>query len=108
LLKRSPKLWGDTAVLGTVGRVRDFGRLLDDEVQLVRDRLLHGSDYPFPAAPTAFAARIGAEAARRIEQEPNLLKKDLDLKEALGIGLASAERGYQVANAGRTITVPVP
>ena len=107
LLKRSPKLWGDTAVLGTAGRVRDFGRLLD-EAQVVRDRLLHGSDYPFPAAPIAFAARIGADAAGRIEQEPNLLKKDLDLKEALGIGLASAKRGYQVANAGQTITVPVP
>ena len=33
LLKRYPKLWGNTAVLGTAGRVRDFGRLLDDEMQ---------------------------------------------------------------------------
>ena len=46
LLKRYPNLWGDTAVLGTAGRVRDFGRLL--EVPLVRSRLLHGSDFPFP------------------------------------------------------------
>ncbi len=108
LLKRYPKLWGDTAVLGTAGRVRDFGRLLEDEIQFVRDRLLHGSDFPFPAAPSAFAARIGTEASKRIEQEANLLKKDLDLKEALGIGRASAERGYEVANAGQSITLPVP
>ena len=103
LLKRYPKLWGDTAVLGTAGRVRDFGRLLKfsplpEEVELVRSRLLHGSDFPFPAAPTAFANRIGAETALRIAKETNLLKKDFDLKEALGIGRVSAERSYKVAN----------
>ena len=96
LLKRYPKLWGDTSVLGTVGRVRDFGRLLDDE-ELVRSRLLHGSDFPFPASPTAFAGRIKTETAQRLEREANLLKKDFELKEALGIGRASAERAYVVA-----------
>lgn len=108
LLKRYPKLWGDTAVLGTAGRVVDFGRLLkdkiqlEDEVQLVRDRLLHGSDFPFPAAPAAYAARIGAEAAERLEKEPNLLKKDFDLKEELDIGRASAERSYKITNVSST------
>jgi hypothetical protein len=96
LLKRYPKLWGDTSVLGTIGRVRDFGRLLDEE-EFVRSRLLHGSDFPFPASPAAFARRIGAELARQLEPENNLLKKDFALKEALGIGRASAERGYAVA-----------
>ena len=98
LLRRYPKLWGDTAVLGSTGRVRDFGRLLDNP--FVRDRLLHGSDFPFPVNPSAFRARIGDEAAERIGSERNWLKKDLDLKEALGIGLASARRAYQVASAG--------
>lgn len=97
LLKRYPKLWGDTSVLGTVGRVRDFGRLLEDE-ELVRSRLLHGSDFPFPASPAAFAGRLGVETARQLEQETNLLKKDFALKEALGIGRASAQRSYAVAN----------
>jgi uncharacterized protein len=97
LLRRFPRLWGDTAVLGTAGRVRDFGRLLDEP--LVRDRLLHGSDFPFPAAPRAFAARIGDEAAQRISNETNWLKQDFDLKEALGVGRASARRAYQVATA---------
>ncbi len=47
LLKRYPNLWGDTAVLGTAGRVRDFGRLLDrdkaarKDQQLIQNRLLH-------------------------------------------------------------------
>jgi predicted TIM-barrel fold metal-dependent hydrolase len=95
LLKRYPKLWGDTAVLGTAGRVRDFYRLLD--TPRARARLLHGSDFPFPVAPWAFAARIAEKAARRINREPNWLKKDLDLKEALGVGRASAKRAYVVA-----------
>ncbi len=101
LLKRYPKhLWGDTAVLGTLNRARDFGRLLKEP--LARSRLLHGSDFPFPVAPSAFAATIGKEAVRRIDDENNLLKKDLDLKEALGIGRASAKRAYEVARVGQT------
>ncbi len=113
LLKRYPKLWGDTAVLGTIGRVRDFGRLLDDE-QFVRSRLLHGSDFPFPASPLAHATRIGMDEAQRLEKESNLLKKDFNLKEALGIGRISAQRAYEVASVGQAIkccrvvcTVPV-
>ena len=97
LLRRYPKLWGDTSVLGTVGRVRDLGRLLDD-AEFVRSRLLHGSDFPFPASPIAHAGRIGTERARQLEQEGNLLKKDFELKEAIGIGRVSAQRGFAVAN----------
>lgn len=100
LLKRYPKLWGDTSVLGTVGRVRDFGRLLDD-AEFVRSRLLHGSDFPFPASPAAFGTRIGLRESQRLETETNLLKKDLQLKEALGIGRASAERSYEVVQERR-------
>ncbi len=95
LLKRYPKLWGDTAVLGTRGRVGDVERLLADK-ELVCSRLLHGSDFPFPADPSAFAERIGKEAAAQIAAATNWLKKDFDLKEALGIGRASAERGYEL------------
>lgn len=99
LLKRYPKLWGDTAVLGTAGRVRDVERLLEDQ-ELVRGRLLHGSDFPFPAAPMAFAGRIGDQSAKRIAAEANLLKRDFDLKEALGIGRVSAERAYELVLGG--------
>lgn len=94
LLKRYPKLWGDTSVLGTAGRVRDFGRLLEDP--LAQARLLHGSDFPFPVAPLAFAKLVGEEPARRISSEKNWLKKDFDLKDALRIGRKSAERAYEL------------
>jgi uncharacterized protein len=99
MLKRYPNLWGDTAVLGSAGRVRDFHRLLEEP--LARVRLLHGSDFPFPVAPLAFKATIGDDAAQRIDSEQNWLKRDLDLKEALGVGLASARQAYEVAKAGR-------
>ncbi|MFO0845791.1 MAG: amidohydrolase family protein [Gemmataceae bacterium] len=98
LLRRYKNLWGDTAVLGTAGRVRDFGRLLADP--LARSRLLHGSDFPFPVAPRKYADRIGAAAAARIAAEKSWLRQDFDLKEALGIGRASAHRAYQVARVG--------
>jgi predicted TIM-barrel fold metal-dependent hydrolase len=99
LLKRYKNLWGDTSVLGTPGRVRDFGRLLKEP--LARERLLHGSDFPFPVSASAFADRIGRTPAERIDKERSWLKRDLDLKEALGIGRASAKRGYELAR-GRT------
>ncbi len=102
LLKRYPKLWGDTAVLGTAQRVRDVERLLENK-ELVCSRLLHGSDFPFPAAPGAFAARIGEAAANHIAAEANFLKRDFDLKEALGIGRVSAERGYELVLGGSTV-----
>lgn len=96
LLKRYPKLWGDTAVLGTAGRVRDFRRLLDAGPE-VRDRLLHGSDFPFPSAPAAFETMIGKEASERIAGDGNWIKQDFELKVALGIGLESAKRAYALA-----------
>jgi hypothetical protein len=86
-------------VLGSAGRVRDFYRLLEEP--LTRVRLLHGSDFPFPVAPLAFKATIGDDAAQRIDSELNWLKKDLDLKEALGVGLASARQAYEIAKVGR-------
>jgi mannonate dehydratase len=101
LLKRYPKLWGDTSVLGTAGRVRDFKRLLKEPG--VSERLLHGSDFPFPVSATAFAAEIGEKTARRISEEKNWLKKDLDLKEALGVGRASAKRACEIAKVGKVM-----
>jgi uncharacterized protein len=102
LVERYPNLWGDTAVLGTFGRVRDVERLLAGDLAAVRRRLLHGSDFPFPAVPAAYAPRIRTDAAERLGREINLLKRDFELKEALGIGTVCARRGYQIAHAAST------
>lgn len=92
LLKRYPRLWGDTASLGAAGRVKDFFRLLD--TPMVSERLLHGSDFPYANSPSAFSSRISKEAVQNIYREKSWLAKDFLLKDAVGIGRASAERAW--------------
>lgn len=94
MIRKYKNLWGDTSVLGTAGRVRDMVRLLADSE--AKGRLLHGSDFPFPAMPIAFAGRLGVLKAARPQAIDNLIERDFALKEALGIGRASAERAYRM------------
>lgn len=94
MIRKYRNLWGDTSVLGSAGRVRDMSRLLADGE--AKDRLLHGSDFPFPATPLASLARIGTLKAAQLQAIDNLIRQDFALKEALGIGRASAERGYRL------------
>ncbi len=98
MTRQYDNLWGDTSVLAGLGRSRDFLRLLEDRTACAR--LLHGSDFPFPAIPMQFAARIGDTEARRLQNLPNLLQQDYALKEALGIGQVSAERAARLLLAG--------
>lgn len=93
MVRKYKNLWGDTAVLGSAGRVRDLQRLLADHE--AGERLLHGSDFPFPAAPLAFAGVIGLTKAAYLQAIQNWMEQDLALKEALGIGRTSAERAYR-------------
>ena len=94
MVRKHKNLWGDTAVLGSAGRVRDFQRLLVDHE--ARERLLHGSDFPFPAVPLAFVSVIGLKKAIPLQAIQNWVQQDLALKEALGIGRTSAERAYRL------------
>ena len=61
-----------------------------------KSRQLHGSDFPFPATPLGFAGKVGVFKAARLQAIDNLMEQDFALKEALGIGRASAERGYRL------------
>jgi uncharacterized protein len=94
MTRRYNNLYGDTSVLGGFGRARDFMRLLDDKPAC--ERLLHGSDFPFLAIPTAFSDKIGDVEALRLQGLTNLIQQDYALKEALGIGRASAERAARM------------
>ena len=94
MTRRHQNLWGDTSILGGIGRSRDFLRLLAD--QPACERLLHGSDFPFPAVPLDFAGTIGTAEALRLQAVSNLIQQDFALKEALGVGRASAERAYRL------------
>jgi predicted TIM-barrel fold metal-dependent hydrolase len=94
MAQKYENLWGETAVLGGFGRDKDFLRLLDQKPIL--DRLLHGSDFPFPSLPMLFKDRLGSDKADALQSISNMIEQDLALKEALGIGRASAERSYQL------------
>lgn len=94
MVRKYKNLWGDTSVLGSAGRVRDMSRLLADGE--AKDRLLHGSDFPIPATPFAFVGTLGVLKAARLQAIENLIEQDLALKDALGIGRASAERAYRL------------
>ena len=94
MVRKHENLWGDTSVLGSAGRVRDCLRLLADHE--ATDRLLHGSDFPFPAVPLAFAGTLGPVKAASLQAIQNPIEQDFALKEALGIGRASAERAYRL------------
>ena len=94
MIRKHKNLWGDTAVLASLGRTRDFFRLLNDK--LASDRLLHGSDFPFPCWPILFRNKIGSKAYKRIRSLKSEIDKDFELKDALGIGRKSAERGYRL------------
>jgi hypothetical protein len=98
MVRKYKNLWGDTAVLGSAGRERDFQRLLADPK--AKERLLHGSDFPFPAVPLAFTSVIGLKKATLLQLIPNGMKQDFALKEALGIGQVSAERAYRFISDG--------
>jgi hypothetical protein len=95
MLKRHENLYGDTSILGSIGRAVDAGRLRKHDWAL--KRLVHGSDFPFPSSPLAFTASIGPVEAARIQGIKNPLQQDLALKGALGFGRASAERAYRMA-----------
>lgn len=88
MVRKYPNLWGDTAVLGSIGRVPDTLRLLADKVAV--GRLLHGSDFPFPCHPAAFAHAVGLAKAVALQGIKNPIRRDFALKTALGIGSAAA------------------
>lgn len=94
MVRKYDNLWGDTSVLGSAGRAGDVVRLLADTA--AQPRLLHGSDFPFPVAPDAFASVLGEPAVAALKTIRNPLDQDLALKEALGPGRASAERAYRL------------
>jgi mannonate dehydratase len=96
MVREHKNLWGDTAVLGSAPRVRDFQRLLADSE--AKERLLHGSDFPFPAMPLAFAGVIGRKKGILLQAIENGIERDFALKEQLGIGRTSAERAYRLVS----------
>jgi predicted TIM-barrel fold metal-dependent hydrolase len=76
------RLYGDTAALNLPTRSYAYEKLLTDEV--VRAKLVHGSDWPIPSIPPL---RIGAlNATRLLLADGNWLRRDVAIKRRLGFG----------------------
>jgi len=82
-MRRWPRLWIDDSALGLIHRRRRLFRVL--ETPEIHARVIHGSDFPLPPQPLAFADRIGIKKARMIRKIPSAFERDVALKDALGI-----------------------
>jgi predicted TIM-barrel fold metal-dependent hydrolase len=81
------KLYGDTALLNFPSRSYAYDTIFNDAV--VRQKVVHGSDWPLPPIPPR---RIGWLRAARLLAEKNWLLRDVRIKECLGFDAAFWQR----------------
>ncbi len=79
LAREFENCFGDTSALNLPLRRRSLMRCLADPI--VRTKLVHGSDWPILAVPSAF--QIGPGRAIRTWREPNWLRRDVLIKQSL-------------------------
>jgi len=80
-MRRYDNLYGDTAILASLLRPRALGRL-EREPPALKERILHGSDYPFPPSRVPYLLRTGLFPAER----HNPLDMDLRIKRSFAMG----------------------
>jgi predicted TIM-barrel fold metal-dependent hydrolase len=73
--------YGDTSALNLPTRSYGWSRLLDDDV--VREKLVHGSDWPILPLPPV--RHVGIGAAVSVMRERNWMRRDALVKERLGL-----------------------
>ncbi len=98
LIERYPNLYCDNSVTASMLRWRNLPKMLAHSGVL--DRMVHGSDFPFPSNGLAFWNRLPPRLTGKLVQERNLLERDLQLKRALGIPQAVLERGAKLLGLG--------
>jgi uncharacterized protein len=90
LLRRYPHLRVDNSGLANPGRFAHLPRLAADP--LLRDRTLHGSDFPVPSNSVFYPNRLAPSEIWELEHITNPLDRDLEIKTRLGYPAAAAER----------------
>jgi predicted TIM-barrel fold metal-dependent hydrolase len=81
MMEHYPNLYGDTAILASLGRWGALKRLSRAPEQL-RARIVHGSDYPFPPARLPYLFRVGLFPPER----NNPFDLDLRIKRSFDLG----------------------
>lgn len=94
LVQRYPKLYCDTAVLGSMFRWRNIPRLLEESSLL--DRVIYASDWPFTSNAMVFWNRIGLSSAIAHGSERNLFERDYQVKRLLGLPETAFSRGLEL------------
>jgi predicted TIM-barrel fold metal-dependent hydrolase len=84
--------YGDTSALNVPNRWYAFDSVLTDKV--VRDKLVHGSDWPVIAFPPP--TRVGWSHAVDLLRESNWLRRDVLIKQRLGLDRAYWHRAAKV------------
>jgi hypothetical protein len=89
--------YGDTSALNLPTRAYGWRRLLEDDV--VREKLVHGSDWPILPLPPL--RHTGIASAISLLREPNWMKRDALVKQRLGL------EGEYWTRAATLLRVPV-
>lgn len=91
MLRRHPNLYGDNSAFNVPIRGRHARKCLAEPL---RDRILHGSDYPVPVHGHFAWAKgfVDWKTFRRCEALPNILERDYQLKLAMGFPAESFTR----------------
>jgi len=98
LAREHERLYGDTAGMSLPNRWGSYDALLGDDD--VRQKLVHGSDWPVPAYPRPW--RHGWRESRALLAVRNQLQRDLRIKQALGFDDAYWQRGGQLLGVKRS------
>jgi uncharacterized protein len=98
LIQRYPNLYCDNSVMASMMRWRNLPEALAHSGVL--DRMVHGSDFPFPSNGLVYWNRLSPRVTARLVQEENLLERDVQIKRALGVPPAVFERGARLLGLG--------
>lgn len=94
MFPRWPHLYADTSALTLFTRWRVLLRLAHRADLWAR--LVHGSDFPLPPASTLFLGRVPASRWWNAWKRENGLRRDFEIKQALGLPEEAYRRGYDV------------
>lgn len=89
MVERFPNLYLDVSAMASLHRKQRFLRVINDDV--VKDRLLYGTDFPIPVHPWAFKKWLAG-----VEIPENDFAKDMTVKVAVGLDTKALDRGYRV------------
>lgn len=94
LAKEYEHCYGDTAALNLPTRSYAYKTILNDPI--VREKIVHGSDWPILPVPPA--TLIGMGASFKLWSEPNWLRRDVEIKRKLEFNDAYWNRAAKLLN----------